>query len=178
MTFPRLSLARLVACTLTSATLAPLAVQAQTADPCERLASAGWLGALQFRDRELCQLRTQLATPNAPTAQSGSLPAATQAMEKALVIVVQRRDAQEPVSRPSDAHAIAEAGDTFRADQLLNIRSGPGVDHGMVARVQQDDLVTLTGVRHGEWWQVKHTHRAVTTTGWVFSLWLRRFSER
>jgi hypothetical protein len=81
----------------------------------------------------------------------------------------------------ADATADTLAGPAseqpFRVHRALNLRAAPGVHAARVVVVPAGAIVTPTGERHGDWWQIQATADGHTTTGWVSSLWLRRSGE-
>jgi hypothetical protein len=85
------------------------------------------------------------------------------------------------ITTTTDAAADTLAGPAsdqpFRVHRALNLRAAPGVHAARVAVVPAGAIVTPTGERHGDWWQIQSTADGHTTTGWVSSLWLRRSGE-
>ena len=80
--------------------------------------------------------------------------------------------APEPVT----AHAqLASHYQVFRA---LNLRDGTGTSAKRVAVVPAGAIVAATGMRDGDWWQVRAQVKGTQVTGWASSLWLRRADER
>jgi len=76
------------------------------------------------------------------------------------------------------APAIAlSAGQPFRVHRDLNLRAAAGVDTARLVTVPAGAVVTPTGARDGDWWQVKARVAGRDTEGWVSSLWLRRSGE-
>lgn len=78
----------------------------------------------------------------------------------------------------SPVAGIAPAGGVaYRAYDDLNIRAGKGVGARRLAVVPAGAVVTATGVRDGDWWQVRARVDGKTVEGWSSSLWLRRADE-
>jgi hypothetical protein len=69
--------------------------------------------------------------------------------------------------------APASAGRPFRVHRDLNLRAGAGTDTARIAIVRSGATVTPTGLRHGDWWQVRAHLAGGDVTGWTSSLWLR-----
>jgi hypothetical protein len=86
----------------------------------------------------------------------------------------------QPPSRPAVvARAVkpaAPAGD-YRTHRALNVRSATGTGAQRVAVLPAGALVTATGVREGDWWQVNAKLEGRQFSGWASSLWLRRADE-
>ena len=59
----------------------------------------------------------------------------------------------------------------------LNLRAAAGVHARRLALVPAGSTVTTTGVREGDWWQVRAQVNRLPVDGWVSSLWLRRAEE-
>lgn len=75
-----------------------------------------------------------------------------------------------------DASALI-AGQPFQVHRDLNLRAAAGVDTIRLVTVPAGAIVTPTGAREGDWWQVKARVAGHDTEGWVSSLWLRRSGE-
>lgn len=69
------------------------------------------------------------------------------------------------------------AGRTYRVFEHLNLRAAGGTGTRRVAVVPPGALVTATGARAGDWWEVSASIKGERITGWVSSLWLRRADE-
>ena len=65
----------------------------------------------------------------------------------------------------------------FRVHRDLNLRAAASVDAPRLALVPAGASVMPTGVRSGDWWQVRTVADDAASTGWVSSLWLRRTAE-
>ncbi|GAB2838096.1 hypothetical protein GCM10027277_01180 [Pseudoduganella ginsengisoli] len=65
----------------------------------------------------------------------------------------------------------------FRVHRSLNLRTGPDVGSARLNVIPAGALLTPTGARSGDWWQVRTTSGGRELTGWVSSLWLRRLAE-
>ncbi len=59
----------------------------------------------------------------------------------------------------------------------LNLRQGASTASARLAVVPVGALVTTTGLRNGDWWQVSAKVGDAQLTGWSNSLWLRRAKE-
>lgn len=59
----------------------------------------------------------------------------------------------------------------------LNLRAASGIGARRVAVVPVGATVTATGMRAGDWWEVRTKVSGKRVTGWVSSLWLRRPDE-
>jgi hypothetical protein len=66
----------------------------------------------------------------------------------------------------------------YRTYRSLNVRSSTGTGAVKVAVLPAGTVVTATGVRSGDWWQVRTTIEGRPVSGWASSLWLRRADER
>lgn len=82
----------------------------------------------------------------------------------------------------SDAGDVAAdwpgaAGRPFLVHRDLNLRAAPGVQAARLAIVPAGAEATPTGMRNGDWWQIKTSVNGRENTGWVSSLWLRRSGE-
>jgi hypothetical protein len=71
----------------------------------------------------------------------------------------------------------AAAGHPFLVHRDLNLRAAPGVHAARLAIVPAGAEATPTGMRNGDWWQIKTSVNGHENTGWVSSLWLRRSGE-
>ena len=69
------------------------------------------------------------------------------------------------------------AGQPFQVHRDLNLRATAGVDAPRLLIVPAGATVTPTGMRSGDWWQIKASVAGRDSTGWVSSLWLRRSGE-
>lgn len=69
------------------------------------------------------------------------------------------------------------AGRPFHVHRDLNLRAAPGVHAARLAIVPAGAEATPTGMRNGDWWQIKASVNGRENTGWVSSLWLRRSGE-
>ncbi len=61
----------------------------------------------------------------------------------------------------------------YRTHQALNLRQQPGTDAALRATLPIASRVWPTGLRQGDWWQVRSEYG----TGWVSSLWLRQHAR-
>jgi hypothetical protein len=69
------------------------------------------------------------------------------------------------------------AGRTYHVFDYLNLRAASGTGTRRVAVVPPGSMVTATGARDGDWWEVSAIIKGRRITGWVSSLWLRRADE-
>lgn len=65
----------------------------------------------------------------------------------------------------------------FRVHRDLNLRASAGTAAERLVTIRAGSLVTPTGMRDGDWWQVRAESDGKTQTGWASSLWLRRQVE-
>jgi hypothetical protein len=70
------------------------------------------------------------------------------------------------------------AGRTYHVFEDLNLRSASGIGARRVTVVPVGAMVTATGARDGDWWEVSAKVGGKPVTGWVSSLWLRRADEQ
>jgi len=88
--------------------------------------------------------------------------------------------ANATVSHASPGSATAPSGAAlrpFRVHRDLNLRAAASVDAPRLALVPAGASVTPTGLRSGDWWEVRTVADGAASTGWVSSLWLRRAAE-
>lgn len=69
------------------------------------------------------------------------------------------------------------AGRAYRVADALNLRAHKGVGARRVTVLPAGSVVTPTGMREGDWWQVSATVDGRPVEGWASSLWLRRADE-
>lgn len=81
-----------------------------------------------------------------------------------------------PATAPAAA-APPPAIKPFRVHRALNLRSSPGTSAERLTVVPAGSLLTPTGIRDGDWWQVRTEIDGKTQTAWASSLWLRRQGE-
>jgi hypothetical protein len=86
------------------------------------------------------------------------------------------RSGQETAREANPPHLQA-AAPVFRVHRDLNLRASASVEAPRLALVPAGASVTPTGVRSGDWWQVRTLADGKPSTGWVSSLWLRRTAE-
>jgi hypothetical protein len=92
----------------------------------------------------------------------------------ALVLHLLHPAAPAPVA--AQAAPARLAGD-YRTHRALNVRSATGTGAQRVVVLPAGALVTATGVREGDWWQVNARLDGRQFSGWASSLWLRRADE-
>ena len=66
---------------------------------------------------------------------------------------------------------------TYRVFDDLNLRAARGTAAPRIAVVPAGALVTATGLRDGDWWQLSARVEGKQVVGWSSSLWLRRADE-
>ncbi len=66
---------------------------------------------------------------------------------------------------------------SYRVFEDLNVRAGRGTAAPRIAVVPAGAVVTTTGLRDGDWWQVSARVGGKEVLGWSSSLWLRRADE-
>jgi hypothetical protein len=76
------------------------------------------------------------------------------------------------------AAPVALPAGAYRVFDDLNLRAGSGTGAARIAVVPGGTVVTTTGRRDGDWWEVKAEVAGRPVTGWASSLWLRREEER
>ena len=85
-----------------------------------------------------------------------------------------------PANAAAPARAARPSGAAlhpFRVHRDLNLRAAASVDAPRLALVPAGASVIPTGVRDGDWWEVRTPGGGEGSTGWVSSLWLRRPAE-
>jgi hypothetical protein len=83
-----------------------------------------------------------------------------------------------PVLAAAARADIPREGRSYRVADALNLRAANGVGARRVAVLPAGSVVTATGVRNGDWWQVRASVQGEPFEGWASSLWLRRADER
>lgn len=84
------------------------------------------------------------------------------------------------IAAPSQTGQGSAAGAVlhpFRVHRDLNLRAAASVEAPRLALVPAGASVMPTGVRAGDWWEVRTVADGAVSTGWVSSLWLRRAAE-
>lgn len=89
-----------------------------------------------------------------------------------LVLWLAQAHARAPVTA-----ALPGAGRTFTVYDDLNLRAAKGTGAVRIAVVPAGSVVTATGLREGDWWQVSARVGGKEVRGWSSSLWLRRPDE-
>jgi len=86
-----------------------------------------------------------------------------------------------PVTMPTDPVQLAAdaplAGARYRVYDALNLRVAGGIGAERLLVVPAGSRLTATGLRDGDWWQVRGTVNGEAVEGWASSLWLRRVDE-
>lgn len=75
------------------------------------------------------------------------------------------------------AQTTPAAGKPFQVHRDLNLRGAAGVHAARLLTVRAGATVTPTGVRDGDWWQIRVSVDGRDSVGWASSLWLRRSGE-
>lgn len=75
------------------------------------------------------------------------------------------------------AMAMPNAGRSFTVYDDLNLRAEKGTGSKRIAVVPAGSVVTATGARDGDWWQLSAQVSGKEVRGWSSSLWLRRPDE-
>lgn len=70
-----------------------------------------------------------------------------------------------------------DAGRSYRVHEDLNLRAAKGTGARRIAVVPAGTVVTTTGLREGDWWQLTARVGGKDVEGWSSSLWLRRADE-
>ena len=82
------------------------------------------------------------------------------------------------VTEPMPVAATTQPERYYHVFRALNLRDGTGTSAKRVTVVPEGAIVAATGVREGDWWQVRAQVNGSAVTGWASSLWLRRADER
>lgn len=83
----------------------------------------------------------------------------------------------------AQAHTLAmaarlpDAARSFKVYDDLNLRADKGTAARRIAVVPAGSVVTATGARDGDWWQLSAQVGGKEVRGWSSSLWLRRPDE-
>lgn len=81
------------------------------------------------------------------------------------------------LARPAATAPPLQGAVSYRVHEDLNLRTARGTGAARIAVVPAGTLVTTTGARDGDWWQVSANVDGRTVQGWSSSLWLRRADE-
>jgi hypothetical protein len=84
---------------------------------------------------------------------------------------------QTPVLAVAGSLDAPLPGRSYRVADALNLRAANGVGARRVMTLPAGAIVTATGVRQGDWWQVRTRVGGEAFEGWASSLWLRREDE-
>ncbi len=99
-----------------------------------------------------------------------------------MLLVPQERRQLALVSPTSGIASLSRparpAPGSYRVFEDLNLRSARGTAAPRIAVVPAGAVVTTTGLRDGDWWQVSARVNGREVLGWSSSLWLRRADER
>ncbi|CUI09144.1 SH3 domain-containing protein [Massilia antarctica] len=84
-----------------------------------------------------------------------------------------------PAVQPALAAAVPPiyAGVSYTVFDDLNLRADKGIGAPRIAVAPAGTVVTTTGLRDGDWWQVSARIGGKDVRGWSSSLWLRRAEE-
>lgn len=78
---------------------------------------------------------------------------------------------------PRPVATYAQPASHYQVFRALNLRDGTGTNARRLAVVPAGAIVAATGMRDGDWWQVRARVKGAHVTGWASSLWLRRADE-
>ena len=73
--------------------------------------------------------------------------------------------------------AMQAAAGTYHVFEDLNLRTASNTGAKRIAVVPTGSVVSATGLRDGDWWQLSATVGGKQVQGWASSLWLRRADE-
>ncbi|WP_348697573.1 SH3 domain-containing protein [Duganella fentianensis] len=82
-----------------------------------------------------------------------------------------------PASGRSDCCAALTSAQAYTVHRSINLRRAASIRAERMRTIPAGTLVTPTGTRHGDWWQITACSAGRCDTGWVSSLWLRRSEE-
>lgn len=84
-----------------------------------------------------------------------------------------------PAAQPVMAAVVppVQAGVGYTVYDDLNLRAGKGIGAPRIAVVPAGMVVMTTGLRDGDWWEVRARIDGKEVRGWSSSLWLRRAEE-
>lgn len=85
--------------------------------------------------------------------------------------------AATPAAHGVAAPRPASQEQDYQVYRALNLRDSSGTGARRLAVVPAGATVTATGLRDGDWWQVRATVKGQQLRGWTSSLWLRRPGE-
>ncbi|MCC6072331.1 SH3 domain-containing protein [Massilia sp. GCM10020059] len=80
-------------------------------------------------------------------------------------------------ANPQAVAAYEPPASQYQVFRALNLRDGTGTSAKRLAVVPAGAVVAATGMRDGDWWQVRVKVNGSQLTGWASSLWLRRADE-
>ena len=106
------------------------------------------------------------------TAAGGTLLLAMFASPAVVPVPPQLASAQEETGID-----VPVAGARYRVHDALNLRVAGGVGAERLLVVPAGSRVEATGLRDGDWWQVRASIKGKDVEGWANSLWLRRTDE-
>ena len=95
----------------------------------------------------------------------------------AIAALAQARPLQAQMLQASAPAASWHLTQTYRVREDLNLRSSTGIGAPRIAVVPAGAVVTTTGLRDGDWWQLSTRIGGRDVRGWSSSLWLRRVEE-
>ncbi|MDM5176936.1 SH3 domain-containing protein [Massilia sp. DJPM01] len=84
---------------------------------------------------------------------------------------------QPPMQPALAAAPPSYAGVSYTVFDDLNLRADKGIGARRIAVAPAGTVVTTTGLRDGDWWQVSARIEGKEVRGWSSSLWLRRAEE-
>jgi hypothetical protein len=83
-----------------------------------------------------------------------------------------------PLSAASPTVAAPAPGAHYRVYDDLNLRGSRSVSSRRLGVVRSGAIVTATGARAGDWWEINASIDGEAVKGWANSLWLRRLDEK
>lgn len=83
-----------------------------------------------------------------------------------------------PAASPTPVAIKVQPAASYHVFRALNLRDGARTSARRLAVVPAGAIVDATGMRDGDWWQLRAQINGTQVTGWASSLWLRRADER
>lgn len=117
-----------------------------------------------------------------PNARALGVLAAGTAAGGALLLALFGPGSQAPAphlaqAAPALGVDLPVAGARYRVRDALNLRVAGGVGAERLLVAPAGTRVVATGLRDGDWWQVRATIDGKVVEAWASSLWLRRADE-
>ena len=132
-------------------------------------------GAWGFGSLILYAAHARDNTRNNARDDAPAIAAASTAIQAASDRRAEARAITAAVAARDEAALIS--GRQFAVHRDLNLRTAAGVHAARLITVPAGAVVTPTGLRSGDWWQIKASVAGRESIGWVNSLWLRRSGE-